>query len=99
VVIFHFAVPFALLISRPFKRRAESLVWLAAWLMFMRYVDLFWHIEANFSESISVSISDIVLPIAIGGLWLAFFFRNLRQRPLLPVYALHAQPLLEVVHE
>jgi hypothetical protein len=101
LVIFHFTVPFALLLSRPFKRRAQSLVWLAVWILLMRYVDLYWYVEANFSETIFVTFSDVVLPIAIGGLWVSFFFRNLRQRPLLPPYALHAQPLLnaEVAHE
>ncbi len=31
----------------------------------------------------------------MGGLWLAYFLRNLRQRPLLPAYDLHAQEFLE----
>lgn len=99
MVIFHFAVPFCLLLSRPFKRNAYTLVWLAGWLILMRYADLFWYIEANFSETFFVSISDVVLPIAMGGFWLWFFFRNLRQRPLLPPYALHARELVEAIHE
>ncbi len=49
LVLFHFAVPFVLLLSRPFKRDITRLVWLAVWLMLMRYVDLFWIIEPNFS--------------------------------------------------
>src|SRR5208282_1881013 len=49
LVVFHFAVPFALLLSRPLKRDITKLVWLAVWLMLMRYVDLFWIIEPNFS--------------------------------------------------
>ena len=31
LVIFHFAVPFATLLSRPFKRNIRKLVWLAVW--------------------------------------------------------------------
>ena len=42
LVLFHFAVPFVFLISRPFKRDITRLVWLAVWLLLMRYVDLFW---------------------------------------------------------
>ena len=49
LVVFHFAVPFVLLLSRPFKRDIRRLVWLAAGLMVMRLVDLFWMIEPNFS--------------------------------------------------
>src|SRR3954468_22382080 len=49
LVLFHFAVPFVLLISRPFKRDITRLVWLAVWMLLMRYVDLFWIIEPDFS--------------------------------------------------
>jgi hypothetical protein len=97
LVVFHFAVPFLLLLSRPFKREPRTLVWLAVWLIFMRYVDLFWYIEPNFHKRIFFSVWDLVVPTAIGGLWLALFFRNLRSRPLLPLYDLHAQEFLDYV--
>jgi hypothetical protein len=99
LVLLHFSVPFALLLSRPFKRNVHTLVWLAGWLFLMHYVDLYWYIEANFGKSFFVTISDFVLPVAMGGLWFWMYLRNLRQRPLLPPYALHARELLEVVHE
>src|ERR1700741_4247071 len=51
IVIFHFAIPFGTLLSRPFKRDIRKLVWLAVWLMLMRYLDLFWIIEPNFSKT------------------------------------------------
>jgi hypothetical protein len=86
IVIFHFAVPFAILLSRPFKRNIRKLVWLAVWMMLMRFVDLFWVIEPNFSKTFAFTIADVVVPIAIGGFWLAYFFRNLGSLPLLPVY-------------
>jgi len=86
IVIFHFAVPFAILLSRPFKRNIRKLVWLAAWMMLMRYLDLFWVIEPNFSKTFTFTIADVVVPIAIGGFWLAYFFRNLGSLPLLPAY-------------
>ena len=98
VVIFHFAVPFAMLLSRPFKRDIRKLVWLAAWLLLMRYVDLFWIIEPNFSKTFNVTLADVVLPIAIGGLWLAYFFRNLGALPLLPAYDPSAIEVLEPEH-
>jgi hypothetical protein len=86
IVIFHFAVPFAILLSRPFKRNIRKLVWLAAWMMLMRYIDLYWVIEPNFSKTFAFTIADVVVPIAIGGFWLAYFFRNLGALPLLPAY-------------
>ncbi len=94
---FHFAVPFLFLLSRSFKRNPRTLVWLAAWLFFMRFVDLFWYIEPNFHKYFYFHWLDLVVPIAIGGFWVALFFRNLRTRPLLPVYDLHGQEFLDYV--
>ena len=95
LVLFGFALPFAILLSRPFKKNIRKLVWLAVWILFMRYVDLFWIIEPNFSKTFSITIADIVVPIAIGGLWLAFFFRNLGALPLLPAFDPSAGEVLQ----
>jgi hypothetical protein len=99
LVLFHFAVPFVMLISRPFKRDITRLVWLAAWLLLMRYVDLFWTIEPNFSLTFNITWLDVVVPIAMGGLWLAYFFRNLSAMPLVPAYDVFAVEVLETAHE
>jgi hypothetical protein len=98
LVLFHFAVPFAILLSRPFKRDIRKLVWLAVWLLLMRYVDMFWIIEPNFSKTLTVTLADIVVPIAIGGFWLAYFFYNLNALPLLPAYDPSAGEVLEPAH-
>ena len=99
LVIFQFAVPFVLLLSRPFKRDVRRLVWLATWIMVMRYLDLFWIIEPNFSTTLSLTLADVVVPVAIGGFWLAYFFRNLSSLPLLPAYDVAASEVLEPAHE
>ena len=99
LVLFHFAVPFVFLLSRPFKRDVTKLVWLAVWLMLMRYLDLFWMIEPNFSGRLDVTWADVVVPVAMGGLWLAYFFRNLDSMPLLPAYDVFAKEVWEPAHE
>jgi hypothetical protein len=98
IVIFHFAIPFGTLLSRPFKRNIRKLVWLAVWLMLMRYLDLFWIIEPNFSKTFTVTVADVVVPFAIGGFWLSYFFRNLGSLPLLPAYDPSAVEVLEPAH-
>jgi hypothetical protein len=95
LVIFHFTVPFAMLLSRPFKRNIRKLVWVAVLLLLMGYVDLFWIIEPNFSKTLHITIADIVVPIAIGGIWLWYFFRNLASLPLLPAYDQDAHEVLQ----
>ena len=99
LVIFQFAVPFVLLLSRPFKRDIRQLVWLAAWIMLMRYLDLFWIIEPNFSQTFTLTLADIVVPIAIGGIWMAYFFRNLSLLPLLPAFDPSVNEVLEPAHD
>jgi len=99
LVLFHFAVPFVILLSRSFKRDVTRLVYLAAWLLFMRYVDLFWIIEPNFSSKFTVTWADLVIPFAMGGLWLAYFCYNLTSLPLLPAYDVYAKQVLEPEHE
>jgi hypothetical protein len=96
LALFHFAVPFAILLSRPFKRNIRKLVWLAIWLMLMRWLDLFWIVEPNFMKGLGITAADIVVPIAIGGFWLAYFFRNLASWPLLPAYDPSAGEVLEI---
>jgi hypothetical protein len=51
----------------------------------MRLVDLFWMTRPEFTSNARPTWLDVVLPIALGGLWLGYFAFNLRQRPLLPV--------------
>ena len=95
LALFHFCVPFVILLSRPFKRNIRKLVWLAVWLLCMRFIDLFWMIEPNFSTSFTVTIADIVVPTAIGCIWLFFFCRNLARLPLLPVYDVSANDVFD----
>lgn len=98
LVVFHFFVPFFILLSRPFKRDITKLVWLAVWMLFMRYIETFWHVEPSFSESFTVTLADLAIPFAMGGIWVAYFCYNLSQLPLLAAYDANAQSVLEPEH-
>ncbi|HEY7098123.1 MAG TPA: hypothetical protein VH437_15460 [Terriglobales bacterium] len=99
LAIFQFVVPFVILLSRSFKRDITRLVWLAAWVIIMRFVDLLWLIEPNFSTTLTVTWLDIAVPVAITGIWMGVFFRNLGSLPLVPAYDVDASEVLEVAHE
>ncbi len=102
LVIFHFAVPFALLLSRSLKKNLGQLALLASWLLFMRIVDIYWHIEPAPSlghPTIHLGWVHFAVIAGMGGLWMAYFFRNLRARPLLAVYAPQTLRHLEPSHE
>lgn len=85
VLIFHFFIPFFLLLSQNLKRNAKVLPRIAVWLIFMRLVDLFWMTRPEFSARAVPTWLDLVLPIALVGLWLSFFAFHLKKLPLLPL--------------
>ena len=85
VVIFHFFVPFFLLLSRDLKRNPKLLPAVAIWLIFMRLVDLYWYTRPQFTPSALPTIWDLGAALALGGLWFFFFARQLKQLPVLPV--------------
>jgi hypothetical protein len=87
LVLFHFAVPFCLLLSRTIKRERNAIVKVAAWIMIARLVDLFWLIAPEFHpEGIGVSWLDILLPLSLFSVWLGCFVWQLRGRAILPIY-------------
>lgn len=86
LVVFHFGLPFVLLLSRDLKRNARRLAWVAILMLVMRWVDLLWQVEPAFHErNPAMYWTYLAAPIGIGGIWLFFFLRELRKRPLLPV--------------
>ena len=85
VVIFHFFVPFFLLLSRDLKRNTRLLPWVAVWLIFMRLVDLFWMTRPEFTARAWPGVWDLAAPLAAGGLWFFVFAGQLKQLPLLPL--------------
>ena len=85
-MLLHFALPFVLLLSRDLKRNARRLATMAGLIFLMRLIDIFWLIEPEFSRAhFRFSWMDAAAPVAIGGMWLAFFVWQVRLRPLLPI--------------
>jgi hypothetical protein len=87
ILIFgHFALPFALLLSRDLKRNFKLLRSIAIFVLCMRVVDVYWLVTPDASKTgLAVSWVDLAALIGLGGIWLAFFFRQLEKRPLMPI--------------
>jgi hypothetical protein len=99
VVLFHFVLPFLMLLSRDLKRSARKLALVAIVVFIMRFIDLFWIITPTFrGEHLGLSFMDIAAPLAMGGLWLAFFAWQLGKRPLLPINDPYLEQALEPAH-
>jgi hypothetical protein len=86
LIVLHFGLPFALLLSRDLKRRAVWLASLAGLVLVMRVIDLFWLVAPEFRrQGLTVDWFDPVTVIGICGVWLALFIRELKSRPMLPL--------------
>ena len=87
LVLFHFAVPFVVLLSRRVKREATLLARVAAAILIARLVDLIWLVAPEFHhDGLSISWLDVELPLSLASLWLGCFIWQLRGRAILPVY-------------
>jgi hypothetical protein len=87
LILFHFAAPFVVLLSRQVKRQPELLLKVAVGILIVRLIDLFWLIAPEFHQTgISVSWMDVVLPLTLGSIWLGYFISQLRGRAILPVH-------------
>lgn len=85
VLVFHFFVPFFLLLSRDLKRNMRLLPKVAIYMIVMRLVDLFWMTRPEFTAHAVPSWIDVVVPIGLIGLWVGVFAFNLQKMPLLPL--------------
>lgn len=101
-VLVEFFIPFALLLSRGLKSNWRTLRWIALWLVAARYVDLYFIVMPGFENRkahFHYGWLDFVVPVGMAGLWLTYFFRNLKSRPLLAQYDDHVTILVEEGHE
>ncbi len=86
IVVGHFIVPYALLLSRDLKKNARKLRVIATWIIVARLADYYWHVAPEFhKDGFSFSLLDVALPLALGGIFISLFVSQLRGRSLLPV--------------
>jgi hypothetical protein len=92
LVLFQFCVPFCILLSASLKKNPAQLIWVAGWLMLMRWWDLSWNIEGCYHPrnfAFSGMWMDVVIPIGMVGIWVALFLGNFLAHPILPLYDPH----------
>jgi hypothetical protein len=90
LMVFHFAVPFFLLLVRFNKKKAAILSTIAIWILCARFLDLAWLIAPAFHEvedagNHFIHWMDLAAPIAIGGIWVGVYVTQLGRRSLQPV--------------
>jgi hypothetical protein len=102
--IFHWLIPFSLLLSRDIKRNKKRLTRVCQWMIFAKAFDLFWLIEPNFKDAarnlhFSWGILEyIAVPVALTAFWFAFFTTRLQTRALVATNDPHVAEILEPEH-
>ena len=102
--LFHWLIPFTMLLSRDIKRNKKRLMGVCAWMIFAKAFDLFWLIEPNFPDvarnlHFSWGILEyIAVPVAMVAFWFAFYCTRLKSRPLVQVNDPHLAEILEPEH-
>lgn len=86
LIVAHFALPFLVLLSSTVKVKINNLAKLAVFILFMRFVDLWWYITPTFRHELTLHWLDIACPIGLGGIWLWAWARELKGRLAVPVY-------------
>ncbi|MFH2051079.1 MAG: quinol:cytochrome C oxidoreductase [bacterium] len=66
-----FVLPFAGLISRFAKRQRKLLAFWAVWIIVAQWLNLYWVVMPQYSESFTFGPMDATCLIGLGGIWLA----------------------------
>lgn len=96
LVILSFFFPFFLLLFRHVKTRTRSLLIVALLVLMMRLVDMFWMVLPAFGGgNVRLTWMDVALPLGFGGIWFAYFLRQLESMPILPVHDPRMEEIIE----
>jgi hypothetical protein len=91
LLVLQFVLPLLLLLSRELKRGATWLIRVSVLTLVMQFLYVFWLIKPAFTpdeKALTIHPLDVLLPVGIGGLWIAVFLWRLRSRPVLPLHIL-----------
>jgi hypothetical protein len=85
VALFHFFLPFLLLLFRSTKKQPLVLVSIAVALLFVHLTYVYWLVAPSiYTKDFKMGWLDVAAPIGLGGFWIATFLHALKRHPLLP---------------
>ena len=102
--IFHWMIPFTLLLSRDLKRDKRRLAAVCRWMIFARCWDMWWLIEPNFPDArrnlhFSVGMLEFIfIPAALISIWVWYYLGQLKTRPIVQVNDPHFAEMMEQEH-
>jgi hypothetical protein len=86
LLVFHFVLPFLVLLSRNLKRSPRALAAMSVYLLVVHYVDLYWVVmPALHPDGPRPHLADLTAVLGVGAAALAFVLWRLRGRAAIPV--------------
>jgi len=85
LAIGEFALPFALLLSRPAKRSPKGLGTICLCILIGGILNNYWLVAPSFHpQGFNLHWLDFALFVGLGGIWFALFIRSVKQRAIVP---------------
>lgn len=88
LIVVHFVVPYAMLLSQPSKMNIKRLKFVSIWLLCAHLIDLYWLIMPQMKSEqsgIMYIFIDIAFPIAAVGFVILIFYLNAKKQNVLPI--------------
>lgn len=87
LVIFHFFLPFFMLLMRNIKDRPNTIAIVTVVILVMRYVDTYWLVApAHYGEHFYFSWMSVAAFVGIGGVWFWFLVQQLKGQTIIPIH-------------
>lgn len=86
LIIFHFFLPFTMLLMRSIKDRPRTIAIVTVIILVMRFVDIYWLVVPAHHEHFYFSWITLFAFFGIGGLWLAAFLWQLKGQTIIPIH-------------
>lgn len=84
LIIAHFIVPYAALLSQPAKMDPKRLKIISIWILFAHFIDLYWLVMPNVN-GYYFSWIDIIVPLIVIGLIIIIFNYRANKSNLIPI--------------
>jgi hypothetical protein len=95
LLFFGFFGTFLILLSRWVKRKRLALTVMAVWAFVVQIVNLFYVIVPSYARSGSaLTLTDVLLFIGLGGIWLGLYFLQLSSQSLVPLHDPRIEPII-----
>jgi hypothetical protein len=100
LVVFHFLIPLLLLLFRSIKQVPHAMARIAGLLLMMQLLFCYYLVMPTYQPlSLAHHWMDVLMPVAIGGIWFAHLLWQLEGRPLLAQYDTNEAEAVHLRHK